>query len=160
MTRFVNAALITMGIVFACPLLLMAQTQPSAIGSPRVKACSLVPKEEVKRYLPWKSHFDHLPTEEEPIGTSGSSCGYPSVFVQILPFSQALIGSASKKDGLETISGIGNEAYFCNNLNGYAELYVKVGKRLLTLQANVQGNIESVKPGVLRLAKVFVEKLN
>jgi hypothetical protein len=160
MTRFVNAALIAMGIVFACPLLLMAQPQPPATGSPRANACSLVPKEEVKRYLPWESHFDHLPTEEEPIGTSGSSCGYPSVFIQIMPFSQPLIDSARKRGALDTIGGIGNEAYFYNNPNGHAELYVKIGKRLLTLQANVHGNVESVKPGVLRLAKVLVEKLN
>ena len=33
------------------------------------------------------------------------------------------------------------------------------GKHLLTLQANMDGNIEAVKPGVLNLAKALVEKL-
>jgi hypothetical protein len=46
------------------------------------------------------------------------------VFIQILPFSQTTIDSARKKGGLEPIKGVGDEAYFHNNKDGYAELYV------------------------------------
>ena len=163
MNSLVNAALIALSVVFAYPPSLLGQPhtsqQSSAAASPRISACSLVPKEEVKKQLPWIPALDRMAVEEEAVGASGSSCNYPSVFIQILPFSQRTIDLARKKGGIETISGVGDEAYFHNNANRYAELYVRVGKHLLTLQANVDGKIESVKPGVLNLAKALVTKL-
>jgi hypothetical protein len=45
------------------------------------------------------------------------------------------------------------------NRNLYAELNVRAGKHLLTLQPNLDGNIESVKPGVLNLAKAVLANL-
>lgn len=36
---------------------------------------------------------------------------------------------------------------------------MKSGKQLLTLQPNLDDNMESVKPGVLSLAKALVAKL-
>jgi len=38
-------------------------------------------------------------------------------------------------------------------------VFVKVGNQLLTLQANLQGEMAAVKPGVLNLAKALVAKL-
>jgi hypothetical protein len=163
MKRFINAALIAVAVVSAYPPSLLAQPHTSkqspAAGSSRVSVCSLVPKEEVKKHLHWIAVLNSLPVEEEPIGTSGSSCNYPSVFIQVLPFAQGTIDLVRKKSGIETISGVGDEAYLHNNRNQYAELYVRAGKHLLTLQANMDGKIESVKPGVLNLAKALVEKL-
>jgi hypothetical protein len=100
-----------------------------------------------------------MPIEEEPVGVSGSSCNYPSVFIQVLPFSQRTIDIAHQQGGLEPLTGIGDEAYFHNNKNLYAEVFVKVGNQLLTLQANLQGEMAAVKPGVLNLAKALVAKL-
>jgi len=161
--RFVNVALMAVGIFSACSLSLLAQPQtsqqPPAAGPARIKACSLLPKEEVKKHLPWIPALDRMPIEEEPVGNSGSSCNYPTVFIQVLPFSQGMIDLMRKKSGIETIRGIGDEAYLHNNRNRYAELVVRAGKYLLTLQANMDGKIESVKPGVLNLAKALVTKL-
>jgi hypothetical protein len=70
-----------------------------------------------------------------------------------------MIDAARKKGGLETISGVGDEAYFYNNANRYAELYVKTGKSMLTLQANWDGKSEAVKTGSVNLAKALVAKL-
>jgi hypothetical protein len=70
-----------------------------------------------------------------------------------------VIDVARKKGGLETIRGVGDEAYFHNNASRYAELYAGAGKHLLTLQANADDKIVSVKPGVLNLAKALVAKL-
>ena len=144
-----------------CAPFLLAQPSPqqAPTGGTAIKACSLLPKEEVKKYLPWNAVLDRMPLEEEPIGASGSSCNYPSVFIQVFPFSQGTIDAARKKGGLEAISGVGDEAYFHNNRNEYAELYVKTGKHLLTIQANADGKIEAVKPGALNLAKALVAKL-
>ena len=163
MNRAVEAALIAIGLASAFTPPLRAQPvtpkAPSTTGAPKVSACSLVPKEEVKRHLPWLPALDGMPIEEESVGTSGSSCNYPSVFIQVLPFSQRTIDLAREKGGLEAIDGIGDEAYFHDNAGRYAELYVRVGPHLLTLQANADGDVEAVKPGALDLARALVAKL-
>src|SRR5262245_50105882 len=82
----------------------LPSSRPRA-GAARIKACSLVSKEEVKKHLPWIPVLDGMAVEEEPVGASGSSCNYPSVFIQVLPFSQRAIDLARKKQGLETIKG-------------------------------------------------------
>ena len=162
MIRFVNAAVIVVGLLAAWPSSLNAQartSQPTTAAGSRIRACSLLPKEEVKKHVPWLPVLDQMPIEEEPVGVSGSSCNYPSVFIQVLPFSQRTIDMARQQGGLEPLTGIGDEAYFHNNKNLYAEVFVKVGNQLLTLQANLQGEMAAVKPGVLNLAKALVAKL-
>jgi hypothetical protein len=160
--RFVNAVVIVVGVLAAWPSSLNAQartSQPATAAGSRIRVCSLLPKEEVKKHVPWLPVLDQMPIEEEPVGVSGSSCNYPSVFIQVLPFSQRTIDMARQQGGLEPLTGIGDEAYFHNNKNLYAEVFVKVGNQLLTLQANLQGEMAVVKPGVLNLAKALVAKL-
>ena len=99
-----------------------------------------------------------MPIEEEAVGT-GSSCNYPTVHVQVLRFSQSFIEALRKSGPLETISGVGDEAYFRNNKNRYAELMVRVDERLLTLQADGDGKMETVRVKVIDLAKIYVAKL-
>ena len=162
MNRQVATVLSIVGLAVSLSQSLLARPQPSPAQSPRIQACSLLTKEEVKKHLPWKAMFDRMAPEEEPIGAAGSSCNYPSVDIQVLPFSQGFMDSARKQaGGVEAVSGIGDEAYFRNNPNGYAELYVKSGKHIVTVQADVppDGSIASVKPGVMSLAKALVTKL-
>ena len=124
-----------------------------------IEVCKLVPKEQVKTHLPWIDALDALPIEEEAIGNAGSSCNYPTVFVQVLPFSQQSIEAVRNESPLEPISEVGDEAYFRNNDNRYAELMVRVGTRMLTLQADGEGKMDTVKPKVVELAKVYVAAL-
>jgi hypothetical protein len=161
MKRFVDAALITVGLVAAGLTSLPAQAaqKPSAGALARIAVCPLVSKEEVKKHLPWNPVMDQFPLEEESIGASGSSCSYPTVLVQVLPYTQNMVDALHKQGKLEPISGVGDEAYFRNNKDLFAELYAKVGNRLLTLQSSSSGKVEAVKPGVISLAKVFVAKL-
>lgn len=133
-------------------------SQPAA-DLQRIGACSLISKEEVKQHLPWIAVLDSLPVEEDEVGASGSGCNYPSVYIQVLPFSQSALELMREQSELETIGGVGDEAYLRNNANEYAELYVRVGARMLTLQANMDGDIEAVKPGVIGLAQALVDKL-
>ena len=159
--HMVKASLIALIAGAACSQFPAAQAesrQPSAAAAPRIKACSLLPKEEVKKHLPWNAVVDRMEPEEEAIGTSGSSCNYPSVFIQVLPRGK-MAGPPSQNGGYEPISGIGEEAYFRNNRNRYAELYVRVGNHTLTLQASADGNIEAVKPRVVNLAHALIAKL-
>lgn len=155
MNRFAVALLIALAIGSSYPQALSAQ----AGASPAVRVCSLLPKEEVKRHVPWIDALDRMEPEEEAIGASGSSCNYPSVHIQVLPSSSRILEIAHKKGGLERISGIGDEAYFYNNSGEYAEVYVRAGRHILTVQANVEDRIETVKPGALNLARVLVSKL-
>src|SRR4026209_1043410 len=93
--RLVRIVLVATGVACAMPPSLAAQSrtpqQPSGAGSQKIKACSLVTKEEVKKHLPWRPHLDQFPVEEEDIGTTGSSCNYPSVFIQVMLFTQGSI---------------------------------------------------------------------
>jgi hypothetical protein len=143
------------------PRATVAASSQSAGPLPRINACALLAKQEVKKHLPWLAALDAMPLEQDEIGTSGSGCGYPSVYVQVLANPQSMIDVVKKRGGFETVAGIGDEAYFYNNRDDYAELYVRVGQRMLTLQADVRTGekAESVKPGVLSLAKALVSKL-
>jgi len=157
MTRLI----ITAGVVLATVHPLAAQSRPQALAAApaKVAVCKLLPTAEVKKHLPWRPQLDQFPPEEEAVGMMGSSCNYPSVMIQVLAFSQRMLDEAQKKGGLEKISGIGEEAYFHNNLNRYAELYVKTGKYLVTLQSNWDGKDPAVKAGTLSLAKALIAKL-
>ena len=137
-----------------------ASAQQKGAGAPKpVEVCKLLPKEEVKKHLPWQSMFDQMELEEVAIGTTGSSCGYPTVEVQVMLFTKGFVDAARKTGTLENIAGLGDEAYFRNNKNEYAEVFVRIGSRLLTLQADADNNVNAAKPKVISLAKVYVEKL-
>jgi hypothetical protein len=158
MKHLTKATLVAIGVGCVLPTTLEAQ-QPAAATGTRVRACALVTKADVKKHLPWAPMLDNMPVEEDAIGTSGSSCNYPSVTIQVLPFSQRTLDAVRKKDGTDAVGGVGDEAVFHRNPNGYGELYVKVGSRLLTLQATAEDDIDAVKPGVVNLAKALVTKL-
>ena len=131
-------------------------------GQPaRVAACKLLSKEEVKKILPWQAMFDQMPIEEDPIGTTGSSCNYPSTTIQILAYTPRFFEQARKLGKLEPVAGVGDEAYFFADPRGYADLYAKAGNRIVTVQANPgpKEKVEALKPGVITLAKALIAKL-
>jgi hypothetical protein len=155
-----NVVLLGLGLALSAPSSLLAQTtaseQPS---SSQIHACSLLSREEVKEHLPWPDFLDQMPVEEESLGPRGTACNYPSVYIQLLRFSQGLIDSVRALEGTEAVDGIGDEAYFHNNKDRYAEVLVKVGESMFTLQADADRGIEVVKPEALKLASAIVEKL-
>jgi uncharacterized protein YdhG (YjbR/CyaY superfamily) len=158
---FLLTAVVALFSSSAALALQQPQAAPPAAKAGPMRACSLLTRAEVKKLLPWPPQLEQFPNEEEPIGTTGSSCGYPTVFIQVLPFSQRMIDSAKQRDKLEPVSGVGDEAYFHDNKNRYAELYVKTGKYLLTLQGDVPTGktSESIKPAVVALARLLAERV-
>ena len=152
---FVIGVAATSGAIFVAAQIASAFQSP-----PQVKVCSLLPASEVKRIIGGSKTFDMFPPEEEAVA-GGSSCNYAGVLVQVIPFSQGTIDAARKTRSLEAISGVGDEAYLYDNRGNYAELYVKVGPRLLTLQRDIGmgQTIASVRPQVMELAKALVAKL-
>jgi hypothetical protein len=81
------------------------------------------------------------------------------VHVQVLRFSQATNDSLLKNGGVETVTGVGDAAWLRNNSGEYAELFVKIGERLLTLQADLDGDMAAARPKIVELAKAYVAKL-
>src|SRR5687768_17409346 len=112
MRRVLGAGLIAMGVAGAVesPLLAIRQAQAPAPGSKaaKVTACSLLTRDEVKKLAPWPALLDQFKTEEESIGASGSGCNYPSVLIQLLPFSPTWFETARKRGKLETLAGVGD----------------------------------------------------
>jgi hypothetical protein len=130
--------------------------KPAAPNAKRISACSLLTREEVKKHAPWAALLDQFETEEEPIGTA-----YPSVMIQVLPYTPNFFEVVRQRGKLEAVSGVGEEAYFYENPAGYAELYARVGKHILTIQRNLgTGERAAVaKPGVTTLAQALAAKL-
>jgi hypothetical protein len=128
---------------------------------PVVKVCDLLPRAEVKKLIGGNQIFDMIAPEEEALGSYGSSCNYPGVMIQVLPFQSGTIEAARKRGGLAAVPGIGDEAHQYENPAGYLELYVKVGPRLLTLQRDISSGQTSadVRPGTIELARALVAKL-
>jgi hypothetical protein len=155
--------LITFATLWAASALIVAQQRqpPADNAAVRINACSLLTRDEVKKHLPWQSLFDGIPDEETAIGETGSACEYPSVGVQVLVFTPQFMASAKKAGFSEPVPGVGDEAYYRTNPNGYAELYVRIGQRILTIQGNAPPGqkAEVVKPGVISLARAYVAKL-
>ena len=139
------------------------QQAPAAAAAKggRIDACSLLKREEVRKFAPWPPMLDGIATQEEPIGTAGSSCNYPSVDIQVLPFQRSTIDAVRKRGKLESVAGVGDEAYLHENPAGYAEVYAKVGDRLLTIQRSVLTGekMDTAKPAAVNLAKALVAKL-
>jgi hypothetical protein len=97
--------------------------------------------------------------EEEPIGINGSSCNYPSVTIQVMSFSRKTMDNVKAMPNTQAIGGVGDEAYLRNRDNEYAELFVKIGERFLTVQANLNNDFDALKPGTLGLGRALVAKL-
>jgi hypothetical protein len=162
MNRNCVALTVVAGFVGSSVVIARDTAEPTAAGmlqAPRIAACSLLPKAEVRTHLPWHDIVNNMPPEEEPAGAAGSSCNYPSVFIQIFPVGRLVRGVPSTEPGWQPVAGIGDEAWFRPNRTNYAELYVKTAKYTLTVQANADGNVEKVKPGTLSLAKALLAKL-
>jgi hypothetical protein len=155
MNRFAASLALALAVGSASPELLSAQANPST----PVRACSLLSKEEVKRHVPWEAMFDAMELEENAIGDSGSSCSYPTAEIQVLPSSSRIIDIARERGGLEPLSGLGDEAYFHNNADEYAEVFVRAGRYIVTVQADAEDGIDSTRPKAVSLARALVASL-
>ena len=150
-------------VLSGSPLSASPQKPAAAPGAKaeRINACSLLTRDEVRKIAPWTPVLDQFKSEEEPIGTTGSACEYPSVRIQVLPFSPGTIEAAKKRGKLEAVAGVGDDAYLYENPAGYAEVYAKIGTRLVTVQKSVRpgDKMEAAKPVAVTLARAVVAKL-
>jgi hypothetical protein len=127
-----------------------------------VKVCSLLSLAEVKKLAPWAPHLDSFAkAREEPLGTYGSSCNYPTADVQVMSFQRATIDTLKGSRKLEPVPGVGDEAYVSNNADMFAELYARVGPHLLTVQMGIAPgeSFTTRRPALVQLGQAFAAKL-
>ncbi|MGE3473729.1 MAG: hypothetical protein AB7O28_25525 [Vicinamibacterales bacterium] len=140
---------------------MLAAAPARAAQSPQapVKACDLLPKSEIKTLIGANQYFEAVPPDDEAV-PGGTSCTYAEVTVQVLTFSPALIDAARRRGGLQTLAGVGDEAYTWDNPAGYVEVYVKVGRRFVTVQRDVPVGraAAAVRPGAIALAKALAAR--
>ena len=135
-----------------------------------IRACSLLTREEVKKIVGGHPDptidkvFDKMPLEEDSLAGGGSSCGYPSVHIQINPFPFSTIDDMRKKDpsAWTTVSGVGDAAYLRNNRDEWAELFARAGKHVVTIQLDLEPpreTLEKARPAASALAQALIAKL-
>lgn len=139
----------------------VAQPKPAA-----PKACALLGKELIAQHTPYEKDALKLvlsiPPEEEAVGATGSACEYGGVHLQVNPFaSPQYVEQQLVKDGWTRESGLGDLAMFRDNRGSYAELYVRSGARVITIQMSVPNGktTAGIKPNAVALAKAVLAKM-
>lgn len=134
-------------------------------GSGGIRACSLLTKDEVKRLVGMGNQFfDQAPADEEALPGGGSTCNYANVHIQIDPFPFSTIERMRQGQpaGWTTVSGVGDEAYLRNNRGQYAELYVRAGQHVVTVQLDMDPPhevLEKARPAAAALASALIARL-
>jgi len=152
----------------------------AAAEKPGIRACSLLTTELVMQVSPYEQQppeqrdlhrqlMTQFPPEEESLGPSGSACSYGGIYLQLDPFAAP---ARIEKDLAKTwgsVLSVGDVAYFRDNRGEWAELYVRAGARVFTIQMDIpNGDLntgvgvrtaESIKPNVIALAKAILPKL-
>jgi hypothetical protein len=131
----------------------------AAGGQPAIRACAVLTRDLVVKFTENPKMLDLIQPQEEALGTSGTSCDYGGVRLQLFP-GRGGKRTASAKD-LQPISGAGEGGYFRSNRNRYAELMVWTSKHALDLQVSVPSGrtAEAIKPDVVALANAIIAKL-
>lgn len=143
-----------------------ARGRPQASGGGAryqvVKVCSLLSLAEVKKLAPWQPYMDpYAKAEEHALGSYGSSCEYPTVGVQVMSFNRSTIDALRKEGRIESVAGVGDEAYVRNNRDNFAELIARVGPHLLTVQLSINSTktFDATRPSLIELGKAFATRL-
>jgi hypothetical protein len=138
--------------------------QPAAGKPAAVRACSLLTKEEMKKFAGANNPlFDKLAPEEDSVGSHGSGCNYPGVYIQVNPFTPARLEELRKTTGKgwTAVPDVGDAAYFQHRSTDYAELYARRGPHVVTVQMDVPTgqSVEAVRPAAVALARALIAKL-
>ena len=158
MRQFIASVLIIIAVTAA-----LASQAPA--GKPPISACSLLPTELVLKVGGINPQaVKILKPEEEALGTTGSACEYGEVRLQVDPFTPAQLADILKTPAAKAwvpVSGVGDAAYFNNNRDRYAELFVRTGTHVFSIQFGVAtgSTAEATKPKTIMLANDIIPKL-
>jgi len=141
-----------------------AQGSGAATGGTRVRACSLLTKELIALTTPYEKQALTtvllVPPMEDPIAPSGSACSYGGVTLQIDPFPAQTLERQRRPEWV-AVPDVGDVAYFHDNRGEYAELYLRAGARVVTVQMDVPmgRTAASIRGNAVALAKAVLAKL-
>jgi hypothetical protein len=139
------------------------QTRAGASGgNARIGACSLLPQELVEKYFQNKKLFPSMKPSEQPMGPKGSTCDYGSIHLQVDPFANPdVLRKEAAKPGYEKVAGVGDEAYFHNNKDRFAELVVWTGAHHFTIQMDINTGktAATTNPDTIAVANAIIPKL-
>jgi hypothetical protein len=140
------------------------QSSTKEAATPAIRACSLLTGDVVTQVTPYdKAALDlvmRIPPQEDSVGSSGSACSYGGITMQVDPFTPAVFEKQRGKDWVP-IAGVGDTAYFFDRRGRWAELYVRVGEHVLTIQMDIPmgRTAATVQPNVVALARAILPKL-
>ena len=139
-----------------------SQARGGAAVGKRISACALLTPDVMEKFDTAKPETRKLFTpEEESIGANGTYCGHGGVILQVNPFARSEELRQSPGKDWQSVSGVGDTAFFRNNRDSYAELMVWTGPHHFTIQLDVPtgATVESIKPKAMGLAAAIVPKL-
>lgn len=137
----------------------------AATADGQVGACSLLTRELLEEVTPEdRERFEFgltFPPAEEPVGVSGSACEYGGVHLQIDPFASPAAVEELLAAEWTSVPGPGDVAYFRDNVGQWAELYVRDGDRVITIQMGIPSGrtAESIRPNLIALAEAVLPRL-
>ncbi|MCC7010222.1 MAG: hypothetical protein IT184_15550 [Acidobacteria bacterium] len=135
-------------------------TAPAAAN----RACSLLTSQLVTQVTAYdKKALDlvmRVPPNGSALGANGSECTYGGITLQVDPFTAAYFEKQRNKTWVP-VPGVGEAAYFRDNRGEWAELYVRAGTHVMTIQMDVPmgRTAASIQPNVINLAKTLLPQL-
>jgi hypothetical protein len=151
------------------PLVLMtllpnAALAQSGAGARPIKPCALLTAELVKQVSVASRNTGNpaAPTEVK-LGASGSACQWGEIMLQVDPLTRVQLEQLGKPGDKtwESVSGVGDAAWFHNISNVMGELFVRVGPRTLGVLMDIPAGSTAAafKPTFITVANAIVPKL-
>jgi hypothetical protein len=137
----------------------------TATGKQAIRACSVLTEDLLRNVTPDdQQRFEFglkMPAHEEPVGASGSMCEYGGVLLQIDPFASPARVEEILAAEWTKVSGLGDVAYFRDNVGEWGELYVRAAGRVFTIQMDIPNGrtAESIRSNAIALAQAILPKL-
>jgi len=128
-----------------------------------LKPCGLLTPELVKQVsVASKKNADAGAPKELKLGATGVACQWGEIMLQVDRLTPAQLEEVGKKDKTwESVSGVGDAAYFHNVSDIVGELFVRVGPRTFGVLIDIPSGSTATafKPTFITVAKAIVPKL-
>jgi hypothetical protein len=151
------------------PLVLTSLVHSAAAAQNRadakaLKPCGLLTPELVKQVgVASKKSADAATPKELKLGATGVACHWGEIMLQVDPLTRAQLEQLGKKGDKtwESVSGVGDDAYFHNISNVVGELFVRVGPRTFGVLIDIPAGSTATafKPTFITVANAVVPKL-
>jgi hypothetical protein len=138
-----------------------AQTRADAKA---LEPCALLTSELVRKVgEASKKSTDAATPREMKLGATGVACHWGEILLQVDPLTRAQLEQLGRKGDKtwESVSGVGDDAYFHNISDVMGELFVRVGPRTFGVLIDIPAGstASAFKPTFITVANAVVPKL-